>query len=156
MTSLIDFDRDSGLELIDSIRSLNQESRKVAALEQEFLRKGLALWTEDKTSKDAQAILVEYWHLNLSDDDGEAIRTEAQIRSAFHTASKSIHDFTDGAAVVVDDNKLVIAKTRKKRKDPWQKVAADVKKAKLSKVALKRVAEAAMVALQAELEAANK
>ena len=158
MTSLIDFDRDSGLGLIDSIRSVNQESRKVAALEQEFLRKGLALWIEDKTSKDAQAILVEYWHLNLSDDDGEAIRTEAQIRAAFHKASESIHEFTDGAGVVVDDDKLVIAKTRKSRKDSWQKATAAVKKekSKLTKAALDRVSKATMIALQAELKAAKK
>ena len=150
-TSLIDFDRDSGLGLIESIRNVNQESRKVAALEQEFLRAGLALWTNEETSRDAEAILVEYWQLNIEGED--AIRTEAQIRAAFHKASEAIHDFTNEAGVVVEDDKLVIAKTRAKRKDAWQKVSDAVKKSKLPKAALGRVAKAALVQLQTELKA---
>lgn len=151
MTSLVDFTRAKGVELIESIKLVNSEARKVAADEQDFLRTGLSLWTNDETSKDAQAILVEYWQLNVEGEN--AIRTEAQIRAAFHKASEAIHDFTGGAGVVVDDGKLVIAKTRAKRKDAWQKVADAVKKSKLPKAALGRVAKAALVQLQTELKA---
>ena len=57
--------------------------------------------------------------------------------------------------VVVEDDKLVIAKTRAKRKDAWQKVSDAVKKSKLPKAALGRVAKAALVQLQAEIKAAK-
>ena len=153
MTSLADFTRAKGMDLIDSIRNVNQEARKVGAEEQDFLRTGLALWAQEETSRDAEAILVEYWQLNIEGDD--AIRTEAQIRSAFHKASEAIHDFTNEAGVVVEDDKLVIAKTRAKRKDAWQKVSDAVKKSKLPKAALGRVAKAALVQLQAEIKAAK-
>ena len=115
------------------------------------MRAGLALWTNEETSRDAEAILVEYWQLNIEGED--AIRTEAQIRAAFHKASEAIHDFTNEAGVVVEDDKLVIAKTRAKRKDAWQKVSDAVKKSKLPKAALGRVAKAALVQLQTELKA---
>ena len=122
-TLLANFDRETGFALIDAIRKVNQDTRKVSAAEQEFLRKGLRAWTQEKTRQDAEAILVEYWNNSIADDDDGPARTEAQIRAAFHTASKDIHEVTNGAGVIVQDDKLVLAKTRKKRKTPLQKAS---------------------------------
>ena len=126
---LANFDRETGFELIDAIRKVNQDSRKVSAAEQEFLRKGLAAWTNEKTSRDAEAILVEYWNNSIAEDDDGPARTEAQIRVAFHRASESIHEATNGRAVIVQDDRLALAKTRK-RATPFEKAVKTVKKDK--------------------------
>ena len=131
-TSLSDFNRESGFALIDAIRQVNRDTRKVSAAEQDFLRKGLVAWTQEKTRQYAEAILVEYWQASIADDDDGPARTEPQIRAAFHTASETIHEVTGGAGVIVDDNKLVLAKTRKTKHTPFQKasklVLKDLKK----------------------------
>jgi hypothetical protein len=141
-TLLANFDRETGFALIDAIRKVNQDTRKVSAAEQEFLRKGLRAWTQEKTRQDAEAILVEYWNNSIAEDDEGPARSESQIRAAFHKASEDIHEVTNGAGVVVQDNKLVLAKTRKKRQTPFQKASKLVlKDKKLSKAQDKALAE---------------
>ena len=141
-TLLANFDRETGFALIDAIRKVNQDTRKVSAAEQEFLRKGLRAWTQEKTRQDAEAILVEYWNNSIAEDEDGPARTEPQIRSAFHAASETIHEITGGAGVIVQDDKLVLAKTRKKRQTPFQKASKLIlKDKKLSKAQDKALAE---------------
>ena len=128
-TLLANFDRETGFALIDAIRKVNQDTRKVSAAEQEFLRKGLRAWTQEKTRQDAEAILVEYWNNSIAEDEDGPARTEAQIRVAFHRASESIHEATNGRAVIVQDDRLALAKTRK-RATPFEKAVKTIKKDK--------------------------
>jgi len=145
-TLLANFDRETGFELIDAIRKVNQDSRKVSAAEQEFLRKGLAAWTNEKTSRDAEAILVEYWNNSIADSEEGPARTEAQIRAAFHRASESIHEATNGRAVIVQDDRLALAKTRK-RATPFEKAVKTIKKDKtLTDAQTKAIAKALLEA----------
>lgn len=159
MTSLVNFDRAFGLGLIESIRVLKAEGVRIDTSEQEYLKAGFALYLAGETKdiqRDAEAVLVEYWMLNIEGDD--AVRTEAQIRAAFSKASELYHDQTDGSNIVVKDGKLVLAQQRAKRVRPFQKVSKDVRKSlpKLSAAAEKRIAKATLIALQAELKAVNK
>ena len=154
MTSLVNFDRAFGLGLIESIRVLKAEGVKIDTSEQEYLKAGFTLFLQDDTSKDAEAVLVEYWMLNIEGDD--AVRTDAQIRAAFSKASEDFHDQTGGSNIVVKDGKLVLAQQRAKRLSPFAKVSKEVKKAKLTVAAEKRIAKATLIALQAEIKAAKK
>ena len=159
MTSLVDFDRARGHAIIDSIRQHKAEGVEIDTSEQEYLKAGFALYLAGESKKiqrDAEAVLVEYWMLNIEGDD--AVRTVAQIRAAFHAASKEFEDQTGGSKIVVKDGKLVLAQQRAKRVRPFQKVSKDVRKSlpKLSAAAEKRIAKATLVALQAELKAVNK
>tara|TARA_B100001059_G_scaffold164314_1_gene163823 strand:+ start:865 stop:1335 length:471 start_codon:yes stop_codon:yes gene_type:complete len=150
-TSLSDFNRESGFALIDAIRQVNRDTRKVSAAEQDFLRKGLVAWTQEKTRQDAEAILVEYWQASIADDEEGPARTEPQIRAAFHEASKDIHEITGGAGVIVDDNKLVLAKTRKTKQTPFQKASKLVLK-DLKKITPEQDAMLAEILLRAYAE----
>ena len=157
MTSLVNFDRAFGLGLIESIRVLKAEGVKIDTSEQDYLKAGFALYLAGESKKiqrDAEAVLVEYWMLNIEGDD--AIRTEAQIRSAFSKASEDYHEKTGGSNIVVKDGKLVLAQQRAKRLSPFAKVSKEVKKAKLTAAAEKRIAKATLIALQAEIKAAKK
>lgn len=157
MTSLVNFDRAFGLDLIESIRVLKAEGVKIDTSEQDYLKAGFALYLAGESKKiqrDAEAVLVEYWMLNIEGD--EAIRTEAQIRAAFSKASEDYHEKTGGSNIVVKDGKLVLAQQRAKRLSPFAKVSKEVKKAKLTAAAEKRIAKATLIALQAEIKAAKK
>ena len=159
MTSLVSFDRAFGLGLIESIRVLKAEGVRIDTSEQEYLKAGFALYLAGETKdiqRDAEAVLVEYWMLNIEGED--AVRTDAQIRAAFSKASEDFHDQTGGSNIVVKDGKLVLAQQRAKRVRPFQKVSKDVRKSlpKLSAAAEKRIAKATLVALQAELKAIAK
>ena len=150
-TLLANFNRETGFALIDAIRQVNQDTRKVSAAEQEFLRKGLVAWTQEKTRQDAEAILVEYWNNSIAEDDDGPARSEPQIRAAFHEASKDIHEVTGGAGVVVQDNKLVLAKTRKTKQTPFQKASKLVLK-DLKKITPEQDAMLAEILLRAYAE----
>lgn len=150
-TLLANFDRETGFALIDAIRKVNQDTRKVSAAEQEFLRKGLVAWTQEKTRQDAEAILVEYWNNSISEDEEGPARSEPQIRAAFHEASKDIHEVTGGAGVVVQDDKLVLAKTRKTKQTPFQKASKLVLK-DLKKITPEQDAMLAEILLRAYAE----
>lgn len=157
MTSLVNFDRAFGLGLIESIRVLKAEGVRIDTSEQEYLKAGFALFLAGESKKiqrDAEAVLVEYWMLNIEGDD--AIRTEAQIRAAFSKASELYHEQTGGSNIVVKDGKLALAQQRAKRLSPFAKVSKEVKKAKLTAAAEKRIAKATLIALQAEIKAAKK
>ena len=156
MTSLVSFDRAFGLSLIESIRVLKAEGVRIDTSEQEYLKAGFALFLQDDTSKDAEAVLVEYWTLNVEGEN--AIRTDAQIRAAFSKASEDFHDQTGGSNIVVKDGKLILAQQRAKRVRPFDKVSKDVRKSlpKLSAAAEKRISKATLIALQAELKAIAK
>ena len=150
-TLLANFDRETGFALIDAIRKVNQDTRKVSAAEQEFLRKGLVAWTQEKTRQDAEAILVEYWNNSIAEDDDGPARSESQIRAAFHKASEDIHEVTGGAGVVVQDDKLVLAKTRKTKQTPFQKASKLVLK-DLKKITPEQDAMLAEILLRAYAE----
>lgn len=150
-TLLANFNRETGFALIDAIRQVNQDTRKVSAAEQEFLRKGLVAWTRRKTRQGAEAILVEYWNNSIAEDDDGPARSESQIRAAFHEASKDIHEVTGGAGVVVQDDKLVLAKTRKTKQTPFQKASKLVLK-DLKKITPEQDAMLAEILLRAYAE----
>ncbi len=156
MTSLADFDRARGHAIIESIRRHKAEGDQIGTSEQEYLKAGFALFLQEDTSKDAEAVLVEYWMLNIEGEN--AIRTDNQIRAAFSKASEDFHDQTGGSNIVVKDGKLVLAQQRAKRVRPFEKVSKDVRKSlpKLSAAAEKRISKATLVALQAELKAIAK
>lgn len=154
MTLPVNFDRARGHAIIDSIRHYKAEGIRIDTSEQEYLKAGFALFLQDDTSKDAEAVLVEYWMLNVEGEN--AIRTEAQIRAAFSKASEEFHDQTGGSNIVVKGDKLVLAQQRAKRLSPFAKVSKEVKKAKLTAAAEKRIAKATLIALQAEIKAAKK
>tara|TARA_Y100000356_G_scaffold88268_1_gene73856 strand:+ start:417 stop:890 length:474 start_codon:yes stop_codon:yes gene_type:complete len=157
MTSLVNFDRSRGHAIIESIRAHKAEGVKIDTSEQDYLKAGFTLYLEgdsQEIQREAEAVLVEYWTLNIEGDD--AVRTVAQIRAAFSKASEEFHDQTGGSNIVVKDGKLVLAQQRAKRLSPFAKVSKEVKKAKLTAAAEKRIAKATLIALQAEIKAAKK
>lgn len=158
MTSLVNFDRTRGHAIIESIRQHKAEGVKIDTSEQEYLKAGFSLFLAGESEdiqRDAEAVLVEYWMLNIEGEN--AVRTVAQIRAAFHTASEEFEDrLGEGSKIVVKDGKLVLAQQRAKRLSPFAKVSKEVKKAKLTAAAEKRIAKATLIALQAEIKAAKK
>jgi len=157
MTSLVNFDRTRGHAIIESIRAYKAEGVKIDTSEQEYLKAGFALYLageSEEIQRDAEAVLVEYWMLNIEGEN--AIRTDNQIRAAFSRASEAFHDQTGESNIVVKDSRLILAKQRAKRMSPFAKVSKEVKKAKLTAAAEKRIAKATLIALQAEIKAAKK
>jgi len=157
MTSLVNFDRTRGHAIIESIRAYKAEGVKIDTSEQDYLKAGFALFLageSEEIQREAEAVLVEYWMLNIEGEN--AVRTEAQIRAAFSKASELYHEQTGGSNIVVKGDKLALAQQRAKRLSPFAKVSKEVKKAKLTAAAEKRIAKATLIALQAEIKAAKK
>jgi len=153
MTSLT-FDRAVGHAIIESIRSHQEQGTELDISEQAYIKAGFNLFLQEDTSQDAEAVLVEYWNLNIEGEN--AIRTLNQVRAAFSRASEDFHEQTGGSNIVVKNGKLVLAQQRAKRISPFAKVSKDVRKAKLTAAAEKRVAKATLIALQIEIKAAKK
>ena len=120
MSTLVPFTLAQAQILSESRTTHDQNTRKLSACESDFIRQGLTRWTsKDQRKRDnAESILVAYWNMEAEND------REANIRALFSRIAKTdFPEVFDGAGVVVEDDKLKLAKTRKSKKSPLQKLA---------------------------------
>jgi hypothetical protein len=101
-------------------KKLKAKARVSKSNEQAWLRAGFGKL--DKNPETVSALLIEYWEKAIEEVevDGETVRarTEAQIRSAFATASK----FVLNQGYAVKNGKLVKVRERDSSKDALQRV----------------------------------
>jgi len=124
MTQLSMLTKDQADILISAYSEQKRRDNMLKATEQDFLRRLLQRWTVEKTSADAEALLVYYWETSIS----QKARTKAQMRTCYSKAAKSsISDITNGQGVKVEDGKLVLAPKRN-TKTPLEEVTAELLK----------------------------
>lgn len=120
---LVQFTKDQADILVESRENHDQNTRKLAACESDYIRQGLNLYLSDNSDKQksAQALLVYYWEQREQVDG-----TDAKVRALFSQVSKEFHDLTDGRAVIVKDGKLTLAVKRNTKKNPLKVAVGEI------------------------------
>ena len=111
------FTEDQALILIEARETHDQNTRKLAASEAEFVRLGLGRMTYADKRTEAERILVLYWHGRIAADG-----KDAAVRRLFNQAGKDAY----GYPVKVEGDKVVKAPERARASCPLKALAQEI------------------------------